>query len=99
MIRYRELGGEIISLGSDSHDADKVGENFDIDNNILSAFGSDGQNLTSQIYIDTNLDLSTPGMYEIHYRVADSQGRIGQISLLPHFQVKLRLLRHFKENL
>lgn len=29
LIRYRELGGEIISLGSDSHDADRVGFNFE----------------------------------------------------------------------
>ena len=28
LMRYRELGGEIISLGSDSHDADRVGFNF-----------------------------------------------------------------------
>ena len=55
----------------------KVGDNFDIYNNILSALSSDGENLVSQIYFDTNLDLSTPGMYEIHYRVADTQGRIG----------------------
>lgn len=29
LMRYRELGGEILSLGSDSHDADKVGFNFE----------------------------------------------------------------------
>lgn len=29
LMRYRELGGEIISLGSDSHDADRVGFNFE----------------------------------------------------------------------
>lgn len=29
LLRYRELGGEIISLGSDSHDADRVGFNFE----------------------------------------------------------------------
>ena len=28
LLRYRELGGEIISLGSDSHDAVYVGDNF-----------------------------------------------------------------------
>ena len=39
LIRYRELGGEIISLGSDSHDADKVGENFDIYAAMLRSLG------------------------------------------------------------
>lgn len=29
LMRYRELGGEILSLGSDSHDADRVGFNFE----------------------------------------------------------------------
>lgn len=29
LLRYRELGGEIISLGSDSHDAERVGFRFD----------------------------------------------------------------------
>lgn len=29
LMRYRELGGEIISLGSDSHDANRVGFNFE----------------------------------------------------------------------
>lgn len=29
LMRYRELGGEIISLGSDSHDEDRVGFNFE----------------------------------------------------------------------
>ena len=29
LMRYRELGGEIISLGSDSHDADRVGFNVE----------------------------------------------------------------------
>ena len=28
--RYRELGGEVISLGSDSHDAERVGFHFDM---------------------------------------------------------------------
>lgn len=29
LLRYRELGGEMISLGSDSHDAGNVGHNFE----------------------------------------------------------------------
>ena len=29
LIRFRELGGEMISLGSDSHDAEMVGHNFE----------------------------------------------------------------------
>lgn len=39
LIRYRELGGEIISLGSDSHDADKVGFNFERTAALVSRCG------------------------------------------------------------
>ena len=28
LLRFRELGGEFISLGSDSHDPERTGENF-----------------------------------------------------------------------
>lgn len=55
----------------------EVGEDFDIQGNILSAVGSSGENLAEQINIDTNFDPSKPGMYEVHYRVADSMGRMG----------------------
>ena len=37
--RYRELGGEIISLGSDSHDAGNVGLHFDRFAHILKSCG------------------------------------------------------------
>lgn len=39
LIRYRELGGEIISLGSDSHDADRVGFNFERTAALVSRCG------------------------------------------------------------
>lgn len=39
LMRYRELGGEIISLGSDSHDADKVGFNFERTAALVSRCG------------------------------------------------------------
>lgn len=39
LMRYRELGGEIISLGSDSHDADRVGFNFDRTAALVSRCG------------------------------------------------------------
>ncbi len=55
----------------------KVGEQFDIHGNVSSALSSNGDNLTDRINIDTNLDPTKPGMYEIHYRVADDDGRIG----------------------
>ena len=29
LIRFRELGGEFISMGSDAHDTDRIGENFE----------------------------------------------------------------------
>lgn len=39
LMRYRELGGEIISLGSDSHDADRVGFNFERTASLVSRCG------------------------------------------------------------
>ena len=39
LMRYRELGGEIISLGSDSHDADRVGFNFEQTAALVSRCG------------------------------------------------------------
>ncbi len=37
--RYRELGGEIISIGSDSHNADHVAFNFEYHANYLKSLG------------------------------------------------------------
>ena len=54
-----------------------VGESFDIEGNVVSATSSDGEDLKAQLNIDTNLDTSTPGMYEIHYRVTDGAGKLG----------------------
>lgn len=54
-----------------------VGESFDIEGNVVSATSSVGEDLKSQLNIDTNLDTSTPGMYEIHYRVTDGAGKLG----------------------
>lgn len=39
LLRYKELGGEIISLGSDSHDAQKVGHNFTYFAELLRSLG------------------------------------------------------------
>lgn len=39
LIRYRELGGEIISLGSDSHDAENVADRFEMHAAILRSLG------------------------------------------------------------
>ena len=39
LMRYRELGGEIISLGSDSHDANRVGFNFERTAALVSRCG------------------------------------------------------------
>lgn len=55
----------------------KVGEDFDVNGNVLSALSSDGKDLSDRINIDTNLDLTKAGMYEVHYRVSDDNGRIG----------------------
>jgi histidinol-phosphatase (PHP family) len=39
LMRYKELGGEIISLGSDSHDPGRVGENFTRFAQLLKSLG------------------------------------------------------------
>lgn len=39
LLRYKELGGEIISLGSDSHDASRVGYNFSYFAELLKSLG------------------------------------------------------------
>ena len=59
-----------------------VNEDCDIMSNVLSAVGTDGKDLSGQINIDTNLDTSTPGMYEVHDRVTDAMGRVGHEILL-----------------
>ncbi len=39
LLRYREFGGEVISLGSDSHDAGRVGDGFVAHAAMLKALG------------------------------------------------------------
>ena len=39
LLRYKELGGEIVSLGSDSHDPDRVGHNFTHFAELLKSLG------------------------------------------------------------
>ena len=39
LARYREMGGEIISLGSDSHDPERVGHNFISSASMLKSLG------------------------------------------------------------
>ena len=39
LLRYKEMGGEIISLGSDSHDAENVGDNFESGAAMLRSLG------------------------------------------------------------
>jgi histidinol-phosphatase (PHP family) len=39
LMRYRELGGEIISFGSDSHDPHRVGHNFPYFSGLLKSYG------------------------------------------------------------
>ena len=39
LLRYRELGGEILSLGSDSHEPERVGADFDRFAALLKSLG------------------------------------------------------------
>jgi hypothetical protein len=55
----------------------KAGERFDIYDNVLSAVASNGEDLSSAVSVDTNLNYAVPGTYEVHYRVSDSENRVG----------------------
>lgn len=55
----------------------KAGEQYSVEDNVLSATDSDGADLRGSVQIDTDVDVNTPGMYEAHYRVSDSSGRVG----------------------
>ena len=70
-----ELQSEMLNMLSENGDFDP--ESFDIEGNVVSATSSVGEDLKAQLNIDTNLDTSTPGMYEIHYRVTDGAGKLG----------------------
>lgn len=54
-----------------------VGDEFDIMGNIISVIDTNGNDLKDDVQTDTNLNLSKPGIYEVHYRVSDSSGRRG----------------------
>jgi len=55
----------------------KAGDSFDVIGNIISAVDADEIDLTDQVDLDTNLNLNSPGIYEIHYRVQDWRERKG----------------------
>ncbi len=55
----------------------KVGDSFDINENVVECVDYNGNDISADITVDTNLDLSTPGLYEVHYRVKDAADREG----------------------
>ena len=55
----------------------KCGDVYDTAANVISALDSQGNDISSRVQIDTNLDTGTPGMYEAHYRATDEYGRTG----------------------
>lgn len=58
-----------------------VGDTFDPAENLLSAVDENGVDVRDNVRIDTNLDLSTPGIYEVHYHVDDASERRGHAIL------------------
>lgn len=54
----------------------KVGEKFDLTENIVEAVDDNGEKLQN-VDIDTNYDPDTPGEYQVHYYATDSQNRKG----------------------
>lgn len=60
----------------------KVGETFDPESNIISALTADGTDLKKSVEISSNINESLPGVYEVHYRAADSVGRVGHVMTL-----------------
>ncbi len=53
----------------------KVGDTVDIKGNLLSATNSDSEDVSGGVLIDTDIDTSSPGQYEAHYRYTDDFGR------------------------
>jgi len=54
-----------------------VGSNYDVQSNLVSAADMSGTSLLDKVIIDTDLDLKTPGTYQVHYYASDAQGRRG----------------------
>ena len=54
----------------------KVGEKYDLTENIAGAIDENGEKLKNVI-IDTNYDPNNPGEYQAHYYTTDSQNREG----------------------
>ena len=59
----------------------KVGDSFDPKANLLSARDASDENITARVQLDTNLNTKEAGIYEVHYRVADSSDRRGHAIL------------------
>ena len=60
----------------------KKGEEYDVKGNIESVLDSAENDLSADVVIDTNISTKESGLYEAHYRVEDSQGRIGHSILI-----------------
>ena len=60
----------------------KAGDNLNIMENFVSAVDKEDADLSNTLQIDTNLDLDTPGVYEVHYRVYDAFEREGHSILI-----------------
>ena len=59
----------------------QAGDSFDPKSNLLSALDADEYDISSNVRLDTNLNTSEAGMYEVHYRVTDSADRQGHAIL------------------
>lgn len=57
------------------------GEEIDFSQYLVNAQDSKENNLTSNVRIETNADLNTPGTYGVHYYVTDSEGVQGHTIL------------------
>ncbi len=54
-----------------------VGESIDLNANLISAVTNDGIDISDRVVIDTNINTSVPGQYEVHYRCTDDYSREG----------------------
>lgn len=59
----------------------KPGEEVDFSKYLVRAYDGLSNNLTSDVRIETNIDLNTPGTYGVHYYVNDSKGVQGHTIL------------------
>lgn len=54
-----------------------AGQNYNIEDNLISALSYDSADISDQVIIDTDFNPDEPGIYQVHYYALDAAGRRG----------------------